>query len=455
MNIQELIETIFKPLLDLGASVMMPIIFIIIGLCLRVKFSTAVKSGLYVGVGFIGLGIVTDLLTTNLGPAVNALVAKYGLQLSILDIGWPAAAGAAYDTSVGMLIIPACLLVNLLMLVTKTTKTINIDIWNFWHHAFIGSLVYVATGNVLWGLLAGLICFVISLVIADFTAPSLSKFYDNMDGISIPQPFCAAYVPFAVAINKLLDMIPGINKIDIDAEGLKKKFGLLGEPIFLGVIIGSGLALLAGYDIPKTLKLGVIMGAVMELIPRVTRLFIDGLIPISEATKKIVDKKFTKSSGFYIGMSPALVIGHPTTLVVSLLLIPAILFLSIVLPGNKFLPLTSLAGLLYIFPLVLPITKGNVLKTFIVGLLMLVLGNYLITGLAMVFTEVVLASESYKQVVPTDTLVGSIDFTGSPLNWVIYQLMNMKATGIIALTLSTLALVYSNRKRNVLIKKIK
>ena len=455
MNIQELIETIFKPLLDLGASVMMPIIFIIIGLCLRVKFSTAVKSGLYVGVGFIGLGIVTDLLTTNLGPAVNALVAKYGLQLSILDIGWPAAAGAAYDTSVGMLIIPACLLVNLLMLVTKTTKTINIDIWNFWHHAFIGSLVYVATGNVLWGLLAGLICFVISLVIADFTAPSLSKFYDNMDGISIPQPFCAAYVPFAVAINKLLDMIPGINKIDIDAEGLKKKFGLLGEPIFLGVIIGSGLALLAGYDIPKTLKLGVIMGAVMELIPRVTRLFIDGLIPISEATKKIVDKKFTKSSGFYIGMSPALVIGHPTTLVVSLLLIPAILFLSIVLPGNKFLPLTSLAGLLYIFPLVLPITKGNVLKTFIVGLLMLVLGNYLITGLAMVFTEVVLASESYKQVVPTDTLVGSIDFTGSPLNWVIYQLMNLKAPGIIALTLSTLALVYSNRKRNVLIKKIK
>lgn len=452
MNIQELIETVFKPLLDLGASVMMPIIFIIIGLCLRVKFSTAVKSGLYVGVGFIGLGIVTDLLTTNLGPAVNALVAKYGLQLSILDIGWPAAAGAAYDTSVGMLIIPACLLVNLLMLVTKTTKTINIDIWNFWHHAFIGSLVYVATGNVLWGLLAGLICFIISLVIADFTAPELSKFYDNMDGISIPQPFCAAYVPFAVAVNKLLDMIPGVNKIDIDAEGLKKRFGLLGEPIFLGVIIGSGLALLAGYDIPKTLKLGVIMGAVMELIPRVTRLFIDGLIPISEATKKIVDKKFTKSSGFYIGMSPALVIGHPTTLVVSLLLIPAILFLSIVLPGNKFLPLTSLAGLLYIFPLVLPITKGNVLKTFIVGLLMLVLGNYLITGLAMVFTEVVLASESYKQVVPTDTLVGSIDFTGSPLNWIIYKLMNLKAPGIIALIVSTLALVYSNRKRNVLIK---
>lgn len=452
MNIQELIETVFKPLLDLGASVMMPIIFIIIGLCLRVKFSTAVKSGLYVGVGFIGLGIVTDLLTTNLGPAVNALVAKYGLQLSILDIGWPAAAGAAYDTSVGMLIIPACLLVNLLMLVTKTTKTINIDIWNFWHHAFIGSLVYVATGNVLWGLLAGLICFIISLVIADFTAPGLSKFYDNMDGISIPQPFCAAYVPFAVAVNKLLDMIPGVNKIDIDAEGLKKRFGLLGEPIFLGVIIGSGLALLAGYDIPKTLKLGVIMGAVMELIPRVTRLFIDGLIPISEATKKIVDKKFTKSSGFYIGMSPALVIGHPTTLVVSLLLIPAILFLSIVLPGNKFLPLTSLAGLLYIFPLVLPITKGNVLKTFIVGLLMLVLGNYLITGLAMVFTEVVLASESYKQVVPTDTLVGSIDFTGSPLNWIIYKLMNLKAPGIIALIVSTLALVYSNRKRNVLIK---
>ena len=75
-------------------------------------------------------------------------------------------------------------------------------------------------------------------------------------------------------------------------------------------------------------------------------------------------------------MSPALVIGHPTTLVVSLLLIPVTLFLSVVLPGNQFLPLASLAGMFYLFPAVLPVTKGNVLKTFIIGLVALIVGLY-------------------------------------------------------------------------------
>ena len=64
------------------------------------------------------------------------------------------------------------------------------------------------------------------------------------------------------------------------------------------------------------------MGAVMELIPRVTVLFIEGLKPISDATRALIARKFKGAQGLSIGMSPALVIGHPTTLVVSLLLIP-------------------------------------------------------------------------------------------------------------------------------------
>lgn len=69
-----------------------------------------------------------------------------------------------------------------------------------------------------------------------------------------------------------------------------------------------------------------------------------------------------------LGVVTALVIGHPATLVASILLMPAILFLSVVLPGNKFLPLASLAGIFYIFPCVLPVTGGNVPKTFVTGL---------------------------------------------------------------------------------------
>ena len=38
---------------------MMPILFTIIGLCIGLSFGRSLKSGLYVGVGFVGLGIVT------------------------------------------------------------------------------------------------------------------------------------------------------------------------------------------------------------------------------------------------------------------------------------------------------------------------------------------------------------------------------------------------------------
>lgn len=69
---------------------------------------------------------------------------------------------------------------------------------------------------------------------ADMTAPAFQKFYDKMDGISIPQPFCQSFVPFAIVINKLLDKIPGFDKLNIDSEGMKKKFGLMGEPAVFG-----------------------------------------------------------------------------------------------------------------------------------------------------------------------------------------------------------------------------
>ena len=283
------------------------------------------------GVGFIGLSIVTALLTSALGPALDKVVNIYDLQLKVFDMGWPAAASVAYNTAVGAFIIPVCLGVNLLMLLTKTTRTVNIDLWNYWHFAFIGAVVYFATSSLAWGFFAAIVCYIVTLIIADMTARKFQTFYKDMDGISIPQPFCAGFVPFAWAINKVLDKIPGMNHLEIDAEGLKKKFGLLGEPLFLGVVVGIVIGCLtctSGAElvdkIPYILGLGIKMGAVMELIPRVTVLFIEGLRPISEATRQLIARKFKGADGLNIGMTPALVIGHPTTLVVSILLLSLI-----------------------------------------------------------------------------------------------------------------------------------
>lgn len=452
-------EQVFGYIIGLGAAVMMPIIFTVLGLCIGIKLGKALKSGLLVGVGFVGLSVVTALLTDSLGEPLKKVTEIYGLSLGIFDMGWPAAASVAYNTSVGAFIIPVCLLVNVIMLLTRTTKTVNIDLWNYWHFAFIGAVVYFASGHIGWGFFAAIVCYIITLVMADLTSKQFQRYYDKMEGISIPQPFCQGFVPFAVVINKGLDAIPGFDKLNIDAEGMKKKFGIMGEPLFLGVIVGCGIGILSCENwkqiidkIPFILGLGIKMGAVMELIPRITSLFIEGLRPISDATREMIARKFKNSAELNIGMSPALVIGHPTTLVVSLLLIPTILFLSVVLPENQFLPLASLAGMFYLFPVVLPITKGNVLKTFIIGLVALIVGLYFVTDLAPYFTQA--ATDVYAKTgdaavkIPEGFQGGALDFASSLFSWVIFHLVyNLKIVGAVVLGLFTLALVFYNRTR--------
>lgn len=450
-------EAIFKYIIGLGAAVMMPVIFTILGVCIGIKFGDALKAGLKVGVGFVGLSIVTALLTSALGPALNSVVDLYDLHLHVFDMGWPAAASVAYNTAVGAFIIPVCLGVNLLMLLTKTTRTVNIDLWNYWHFAFIGAVVFFASDSLAWGFFAAIVCYIITLVIADMTAKKFQNFYNGMDGISIPQPFCAGFVPFAIGINWVLDKIPGMNRLEIDAEGLKKKFGVLGEPLFLGVIVGVGIGCLTCTSaqeivdkIPYILGLGIKMGAVMELIPRVTVLFIEGLKPISEATRQLIARKFKGADGLNIGMSPALVIGHPTTLVASILLIPVALLLAVILPGNQFLPLASLAGMFYLFPLVLPFTKGSVVKTFIVGLVVLVLGLYMVTNIAPAFTlaahDVFEATGDAAVAIPAGFEGGALDFASSPLAWMIYQCsINLKWIGAGILVILTLGMAVWNR----------
>lgn len=136
----------------------------------------------------------------------------------------------------------------------------------------------------------------------------------------------------------------------------------------------------------------------------------------------------------------------------SLLLIPVTLLLAVVLPGNQFLPLASLAGMFYLFPLVLPYTKGNVIKTFIVGLVVIVLALYFVTNLAPFFTEA--ARDVYANTgdaavaIPEGFSGGSLDFAGSPLAWIIFQCChNLTYVGAGILTICTVALVGWNRRK--------
>lgn len=450
-------ESVFSYIIGLGAAVMMPVIFTVLGLCIGIRFGKALMAGLKVGVGFVGLSIVTALLTETMGPALKDIVGIYDLQLGVFDMGWPAAAAVAYNTAVGAFIIPVCLAVNLLMILTKTTRTVNIDLWNYWHFAFIGAVIYFAADSLAWGFFGAIVCYIITLVLADWSAKKFQSFYKDVDGISMPQPFCVGIAPFAAVINKALDRIPGMKKMEIDAEGMKQKFGIMGEPLFLGVNVGIGIGCFTCTSlqqlvdkIPYILALGIKMGAVMALIPRITSFFIEGLKPISDATRELIARKFKNADGLNIGMSPALVIGHPAILVCSLLLIPVTLLVAIVLPGNAFLPLASLAGMFYVFVMVLPYTNGSVVKSFLIGLVMVGGGLLLVTNIAPAFTMA--AHDVYAQTgdsavaIPEGFQAGAIDFSSSPMGWMIYQFsINLKWIGAGILIALTCGLMWWNR----------
>ena len=77
---------IVQTITGMGASAILPIIITILGLVFRMKLGDAIKAGLTVGVGFIGLTLVVGLLNDSLSPAVD-YYSEMGTGFTIADIG--------------------------------------------------------------------------------------------------------------------------------------------------------------------------------------------------------------------------------------------------------------------------------------------------------------------------------------------------------------------------------
>jgi PTS system galactitol-specific IIC component len=409
------IQSIFDFLTGLGSPVMLPIIIFILGLILGQKAGRAFISALTVGVGFIGLGLVITLLFDALGPATSALVDATGIQLNALDVGWGVAAAIAFGTAVGSLVFIVALGVNLIMLVFNWTKTLNVDMWNYWHYAFTGSLVYLVSGkNLVLGLIAAAIHAVVALLIADWTAKDVQDFF-KIPGVSIPQGWAITSVPIIKGLNWVVDKIPGLRDINWDIEGMQKRIGLFGQPIIMGATLGLLFGLIAyGFD-TKVLMLAVQMAAVMLLIPRIIAIFMEGLTPLSEAARAFMQKRF-EGREFYIGLDSAILIGHPITIAAGIILIPITLFLAAILPGNSTLPAADLAATAFFIAMVPPLTNGNFFRSILYGTIIMVMVLYIASAFAPLLTQI---ANDIGYAIPE----GAVEITGlSGGNWIAWVL---------------------------------
>lgn len=380
-------ESVVGFILGLGPSVLLPIILFFLALVFGAKPGKAIRSALMFGVGFIGLNLVIGLLSQNIGPVSKGMVERFGLQLDIIDVGWPACASIAFGSRISTLIIPAGILLNLLLIFTRITKTINIDIWNFWHFAFVGGLVQWATGNIWMGLISALIFAAAMLFLADWTAPAIQQTM-KLPGISIPHGFTAAQVPFAIVINWVIDKIPGLRDIKGDPATIKKRFGLMGEPLIMGVVIGLVLSSIAYLGVGswtewlgKILATSISLGAVMVLMPRMVSLLMEGLIPLSDAAREFL-QKHAKGREIYIGLDSAIIVGHPTAISTGLVMVPITLLLAVILPGNKVIPFGDLAVLPFLVCMVIPIVKENVFRSIVISTVFMIPAIYIMNYLA-------------------------------------------------------------------------
>ena len=434
----------------------MPIVLTILGVLFGAGFGKSLKAGLTVGVGFIGLNLVINqLMGTDLAAGVTAMVERFGLELSILDVGWPAASAIAMGSIVGTIIIPLGLLVNIVMLLTNTTQTADVDIWNYWHFAFTGALVAIVTDNVAFGIAAAIINEVIVLIVGDVTAPLVEKSL-GLPGVSIPHGLAGAYAPIAYAVNWIIDRVPYLNKIDINVRTMQKKFGVFGEPILLGSIIGLLIGLLAGYGLlpataadgsttPSVLSIAVLMGAVMVLIPKMAALLMEGLMPVSDAASAFIQKRFQNRGKIYIGLDAAVGTGHPVTLTMSLILVPVSIFLAFVLPGNKMVPLADLAVIPYMLVLVTPIVHENGFRGLLTGIVVLAIGFYIATDLSPLITS---AAANVGFDMGGAAAISSICDGANPLTWIITRsagVLGPLGLGICAVV--AVALAIWNRQR--------
>lgn len=262
---------VIQYVVDLGPTVMLPLIILIIGLLLRQGLGKSLQAGLTIGVGFVGIGLVVGLLTEALGPAAEAMAQNFNLGLTVIDVGWPGSAPMAWASNMGLIAIPVAIGVNIVMLLLRGTHVLNVDIWNIWHMAFTGAIVQVATGSFWWGIVGIVVHAVIAYKLGDMFSPVADNFF-GLEGVAIPHGTSAYMGVLAAPFDDLFEKIPGVKKINLTTEQLEEKLGPFGQPLVIGTVLGVVTGLLARYDIGQSLQLGVKMGAVMLLMPLVVKL---------------------------------------------------------------------------------------------------------------------------------------------------------------------------------------
>lgn len=417
---------ITKALLDMGAVVVLPIIIFLVGLFFRLRVKDAFKLGLTIGIGFVGVNLVIGMLVGNLGIATEKMSERFNLNLTTMDVGWPVESAISFATPLVIWIFILAIVINIIMLIMNWTNVMNVDLWNFWHFIFTGALVYYTTNSMILALIATAISIVIIIKLADWAAPIISKYF-GMEGVIFAHMETVNWLPIGYGINKLIDMIPGINKIDIRINSNENKstnslMAIFGDPAIMGLIFGAIIGVLAGYEWKEILMLAMNLAAVMFLMPRMVKILMEGLVPISDGAQEFMNAKFPGRK-VYIGLDGAIAIEDPGIMSIGVIMVPISLLLAVILPGNTMLPFADLGIILILLTWAIIPAKGNLFRALVSSII--VMSLILLIGSAMAPLLTTIAKEVGFAIPEGVGSVSSLDGGSHVLSYILWEVFSL------------------------------
>lgn len=414
-------------ILGLGAAIFLPVVMIILGLCMGMKVKKAVIAGLTLGIAFTGMNVVLGFMFDAIGPAASAMVERTGVQLTAVDVGWSPMAAIAWAWPYALLLFPLQIGINLIMIALNKTNCLNVDLWNVWGKIFVAAMVYALTGSLVLGLIAAAVQVVLELLNGDLIQKQL---YDicKIPGVTCTHPMMLQ-APLLTFLNKLLDYVPGIGSMNMDAKGMKKKLGLFGENSVMGFIIGGLIAAFGGYDVKGILTCAMQTSTALVLFPMVAKLFMQALAPIADAASAFMKARF-KGREFYVGLDWPFLAGSAEVWVAAIIIVPFELILAVVLSQmglNNVIPLASVINVVITVP-ALVAARGNIVRMIIISILVIPIYLIVATSFAPALTEMAAATGTLE--VQAGQFVTWIQLEAPEFRWALAHAFNGEVAGI-------------------------
>ncbi len=434
-----------------GAAIFVPVILFIIAKCMGVTAKKAFNSALLCGVGLTGFSLVINSFTGIIVPVVNSMVQNTGVNLPTLDTGWQSVSVIAYSTRVGVIFIGIAILVELVLFFTKWSNVFMAsDLWNNYSFMVWGSMIYAITKNMVLAMACMIVQLLYVLLFSEVVAKRWSTHY-QYPNCCMTAPHHMEGVPFALFMNWFLGLI-GFNKIKINAETIQKKFGIFGEPMFIGLVVGAIIGVIGNFAHLGELSawgsvttVAISTAAVMAVFPKVGGIFASAFTSLTDAYKA---KAIKSGEGrvWYLAVNDAAGYGEPNTLVTGTLLIPIMLGLAFVLPGNTMLPMADLVALPYMVEVFVCVSHGNIAKSLVSGAVWFSLGLVVCSTLAPTFTEI--AVQAGFQLPQAGVYVMSFGIMAHPLMAGLFYAFLSKNPIIIGLIVVLYFVLYFGFKKN-------